>query len=1159
VTVANEPKPPDAPLDATHLRGAQDEVDAGSDKTHLRTPTPEASGALSTSLPLPVVAEANYDVGDEVARGGLGRILRAHDKRLNRTVALKVLRVRKPDAEARFLREALVTARLQHPAIVPVYEAGVWPDGEPFYAMKLLDGKALNELIKARRDSLPERLALLPNVIAAADAMAYAHDKKVIHRDLKPHNIMVGEFGETVVIDWGLAKALDAPLGSELASSSDVPSGDGSGSGAGSGSGSGETMAGAVLGTPAYMPPEQARGERVDQRADVYSLGAVLYHLLRGSMPFAELASPVETLRRVMVGPPPDVGQLIPGVPEDLLAILRKAMADKAADRYPSARELAADLRRFQTGQLVSVRAYSTAEVLRRWVLRHRAVFGTAAAAVLVLAAGGTFSVQQVVDERNVALRERALADGARKAADTARGDAEAGRETMVLVQAVTALERDPTASLAWMDLHPGGQDLARLRTVTSDAVSRGVASHVFRLHQGRVSGLGFGATADTLISCGTDGRLLEYALSGGSVRTLAQPPGVLWQLARFSGGAAFAVAGADPSQKPVWLYAPPEVPRGFDAVEPPVLAIAASADGKQMAAGSVKGRITLYELPGGARRELPAHPQEVRELVFSADGLRLASVSFDGAAHLTTIASGQVVTLGKPEPETYGLAMSPDGALVATGGRSGVVRLWDARGKQVRELKGHTGTLMQLAFSPDSKLLASASRDRTVRVWPVAGGEPRVLEGHTGGVLRVSWSPDGRWLASGAGDSVVRLWNVETGDGRALLGHTAYISAVAFSDDGKRLASASQDGTVRVWPLTRQGERLGQGLSQVTLSPRGETAAAVDSAKRLVRLDGAGAAGAALASSKEWPMLELVDETQAIAVDAERAVHLLDLKRGVARVLGKVDADIGNAAIASGSAVLGGYDGTVRFWPLAGGPEKKLPAHRTYTLAVKASPDGRKVATGGDEGALKLWDVATATHRTLPPHSGPIHRVRFSDDGTLLASGDLQGHVHVWDLTRSSPLADDLHHGFVRALSFSRDGAWLASSGDDKMIHVRNLASGAVTVLTGPEQGVLDLDFSPDGALLAVVSSDAAVRVFDLVTGAARLLRGHRAGPTRVLFSSDGATLRSVDDQGAVWRWPREQFAPLAADREGLRAWTRAATTASIDLTQQPPVVRTP
>lgn len=301
--------------------------------------------------------EARYELQGEIARGGSGRILRARDKALDRDVAIKV--PLDPERGARIRAEAAVLSQLQHPAIVPVYDIGIAKDGSPFYAMKLVEGKSLREVLRAA-ETLEQRLALVPHVIAIAEAMASAHTLGIIHRDLKPGNVLIGPFGETLVIDWGLARRLDAEL---------------------------ETTA--VEGTPGYMSPEQAKGDRVDARTDVFAIGAILYHLIAGAAP--QRSESLEELQ--------------PRAPRDLIAIANKAMAPLAT-RYPSARELAEDLVRFQAGRLVSARRYSPVARASLWIRRNRLVV---VAALVALAAGAT--AVTVVNRPAEALSCEAIAD----------------------------------------------------------------------------------------------------------------------------------------------------------------------------------------------------------------------------------------------------------------------------------------------------------------------------------------------------------------------------------------------------------------------------------------------------------------------------------------------------------------------------------------------------------------------------------------------------------------------------------------------------------------------------------------------------------------------------------------------------------------------------
>jgi tetratricopeptide (TPR) repeat protein/bacterioferritin-associated ferredoxin len=371
--------------------------------------TAPAPSALASTFSLQPVDPSHYEVGRELARGGMGRILEGWDCRHHRRVAIKVLL--KPGAAAaqRFVREARITARLQHPSIVPLYEAGLWSEGEPFFAMKLVQGRPLSEAL-AHAETLEARLALLPNIIAVTEALAYAHSENVVHRDLKPSNVLLGDFGETVVIDWGLAKDLGSPeldepdLAEERRASL--------------------TVAGHALGTPCYMPPEQARGELVDPRADVYALGALLYHVFAGRPPFVA-GSAEAVLAQVLAGPPESLAKRVPNLAPDLLTIVHKAMERQPADRYASAKAMADDLKRYADGQLVSAHRYSIRALVSRWIARHRAVVAMSAALVMAVTLVGGLSVRRIVRERDRADTLKAAADRERTAAIGQRDAAE--------------------------------------------------------------------------------------------------------------------------------------------------------------------------------------------------------------------------------------------------------------------------------------------------------------------------------------------------------------------------------------------------------------------------------------------------------------------------------------------------------------------------------------------------------------------------------------------------------------------------------------------------------------------------------------------------------------------------------------------------------------
>jgi serine/threonine protein kinase/Flp pilus assembly protein TadD len=352
------------------------------------------------------------------ARGGIGQVWLALDCDLGRQVALKELRPERAGDTAhwaRFLEEAKVTGQLEHPAIVPVYElARRSADGQPFYTMRFVRGRTLSEAIRdyhrrrAAGAAGPLDLAALLNAfVAVCNAAAYAHSRGVIHRDLKPQNVVLGDFGEVVVLDWGLAKLVDRPEDAAVLSSVALGPADGREA----------TVAGQVLGTPAYMPPEQAEGAAVDHRSDVYGLGAILYEILAGRPPF-EGPDPLDVLRRVVRDVPARPREVVPTAPRPLEAACLKALAKVPADRYGSAIELADEVRRFLADE--PVRAYREPAVARagRWMRRHKTlVSGIAILLMTVTMATVTGLVLLGRKNREIAAERNA----ARLAADQAQ------------------------------------------------------------------------------------------------------------------------------------------------------------------------------------------------------------------------------------------------------------------------------------------------------------------------------------------------------------------------------------------------------------------------------------------------------------------------------------------------------------------------------------------------------------------------------------------------------------------------------------------------------------------------------------------------------------------------------------------------------------------
>jgi serine/threonine-protein kinase len=389
----------------------------------------------------------------EIGRGGMGVVVRVRDERLRRDLAMKVLGAARGTTTApgthtqslgRFLDEALITGQLGHPGIVPVHDLGLDDDGRVFFTMALIEGRNFAAIIDTvhRRDDPQWTLArALGVLVRVCEAIAFAHSRGVIHRDLKPANIMVGAFGETYVLDWGLARVRGAAHAPELSGpQGQIP-------GAPAVDSPNRTMAGDVLGTPAYMAPEQARGDvsELGECTDVYALGAVLYHLLTGIMPYGartgSAPSSREVLERVRERAPAPLTSVQTGVAPELIAICNKAMQRDSRARYGSAAMLGGDLRAFL--ELRVVQAYRTGAVaeLRQWVRRNRALAATALAAVLALVAGLAFSLQQMRRAQTQSVAAAANYGLARDAVD--RMLSRVGMHGLARVPQMEAVRRD--------------------------------------------------------------------------------------------------------------------------------------------------------------------------------------------------------------------------------------------------------------------------------------------------------------------------------------------------------------------------------------------------------------------------------------------------------------------------------------------------------------------------------------------------------------------------------------------------------------------------------------------------------------------------------------------------------------------------------------------
>jgi serine/threonine-protein kinase len=415
-------------------------ADADVQASLSRLPTPSKQDELG-SLPVTVdevkkVAGLRYQILRPHDKGGIGEVFVALDQELNREVALKEIQERHADdshSRGRFVREAEITGGLEHPGIVPVYGLGQYADGRPFYAMRFIQGETLKDAIARYHRTCEERAsspefelrALLTRFIAVCNAIAYAHSRGVIHRDLKPSNIMLGKYGETLVVDWGMAKAgMNEPQAQSasdvLPEPSLVPSlADAI-----------ETQAGAAMGTPTYMSPEQASGrlDLLGPASDIHSLGATIYTLLTGRPPIDgnDTAEILRKAQRCEWLPP---RQIKPDVPPALAAICHKAMAPSPSARYPTALELAADVEHWLADEPVSACREPWMARSRRWMRRHRTLVSTAVGALIIALLSTTVGLVLISDARDKEATARKIADDKEKETQKQKGEADRRRE----------------------------------------------------------------------------------------------------------------------------------------------------------------------------------------------------------------------------------------------------------------------------------------------------------------------------------------------------------------------------------------------------------------------------------------------------------------------------------------------------------------------------------------------------------------------------------------------------------------------------------------------------------------------------------------------------------------------------------------------------------
>jgi WD40 repeat protein len=1000
--------------------------------------------------------------------GGMGVVFQAEDPQLQRLVALKAILPNQGASESareRFLREARAAAAIKHDHIVTIYQVGE-DGGTPFLAMEFLEGESLEDRLR-REGRLPvaEVLRIGREV---AEGLAAAHERDLIHRDIKPANIWLEsptplapagrgrKGGRAKILDFGLARAM--------------------------GTASHLTQEGTIVGTPAYMAPEQTTKQRVDARCDLFSLGCVLYRAATGKMPFegADLISLVMAVATAEPKPPRDLNPELPSAVCDLIGQL---LAKLPAERPASARAVVQAIQAIeqdqtevlQPGRLPGAQGHAPAGP------RSRRRLWLAAVAAVLLGAVGTAALHHFAEESDE--------DGGPPPAGSGEARRAGGMKTGARPGSTDPGERREPLSVGALVTAPAPLPKVQSWTIETRG-QRGLAGPVaFNPKTGQ---LACGGSDGTIRIIDPVSRRLLQALLGhsGPVTCLAWSPD---GQTLASGGGEWLVRLWEGRTGPKKLRILP----GHTGL---VRSISWSPDGKRLATASDNQTVRVWRADTGKMLFPPlGHPGTVTTVAWSPAGKLLASVAEVPAGRLRLWDADTGKPVGEPRPAKV-ISWSPDGKTLVIGDGKELLLL-DTSSGQVSAFV-NDAPVLSAAWSPDGKWIASSGEDGALKAWD-ASSRQLSQSWRAGPATHLAWSPDSKTVALGGGPRL-QVWNVSA---NKLLHDFPRLQvpgvAAALAPGGKVLACGHEDGTVRLWDLA-------SGQLRRTLDWPGRKDVRD---RRIVAL--AWASDRILAGGGEDGLVQVWDGEGTPGPSRSFNGPVLALQWSP-------DGKTLACLVFPNSRRRGG---TLQLWKPGVGPPAVLTLAGDGPIRhLSWSPDGKTVASGsaGPFHVVRLWDAGTGQLRTFKAPPGMVFPVAFAPDGQTLASGGRDGTVRLWQV-KTGQLLHTLrgHTNAVSLLAWSPDGKILASGSPDRTVRLWQTETGAfLHTVKGHARRILGITWSPDGKRL-VTWSGGRLHLTNAVTGKhLHFLLSRSFSPLNVAWSPDGRTVISSHRNGKTELW---------------------------------------